>query len=416
MRKKTNVLLVLFVLGTGLAFGIWWVLRDSQAPVTYITAPVERGPLSHAVVATGTVNPVTTVQVGTYVSGPIKEIAVDFNSLVKQGQRVAQIDPRPFLLKVKQAEANLATTRAQVEKDKADLNFKRQVLKRTRELFERNLIARQEVDSAESDYHQAQAQLELDFARLEQNAAALEEAKVNLEYTDITSPVDGVVVARNVDVGQTVAASFQTPVLFLIAQDLTKMRVDANVSESDIGVVKEGQRVFFMVDAYPERKFWGMATQVRNSPQIVQNVVTYDVVVSVENPDLALKPGMTANLSIISAHRGDVLKVPLAALRFRPPRRSVNGVQGAPRPAQEHPKGQSPEDGQEGSQRQVWIRMDGQGLSAVPVQIGISDDTFAELLDGSLKEGDLVVTGVRMPSSESPSQTTLPGFNMRWRR
>jgi HlyD family secretion protein len=415
-NKKLYKLVILLVLGVGLAFGTWWGLRDNHPPLTYMTAAVERGAISRLVVATGTVNPVTTVQVGTYVSGPIKEIFVDFNSPVKQGQRVAQIDPRPFLLKVKQAEANLATARAQVEKDKADLDFKRQVRKRSQELFERNLIARQDVEAAERDYDQAQAQLQLDQARLEQNAAALEEAKVNLEYTDITSPVDGVVVSRNVDVGQTVAASFQTPVLFLIAQDLTKMQVDTNVSESDIGVVSEGQQAFFVVDAYPERKFWGAVTQVRSSPQIVQNVVTYNVVVSMDNSDLALKPGMTANISIVSAHRDNALKVPLAALRFRPPRGGGNGVQDGQRSAPGRPREQSVDKGQEENRRQVWVRRDGQGLSAVPVRIGISDDTFAELLDGSLKEGDLVVTGVRMPSTETPTQTTLPGFNMRWRR
>jgi biotin carboxyl carrier protein len=185
---------------------------------------------------------------------------------------VAQIDPRPFLVKVKQAEANLTTARAQVEKDKADLTFKQRAFKRTRELFERNLIAKQEVEAAERDVEQAQAQYHLDLARVEQNAAALEEAQVNLGYTDIVSPVDGVVVSRSVNVGQTVAASFQTPVLFQVAQDLTKMQVNTNVSESDIGLVAEGQRAFFAVDAYPERKFWGTITQVRNAPQIVQNV------------------------------------------------------------------------------------------------------------------------------------------------
>ncbi|MGH7964157.1 MAG: efflux RND transporter periplasmic adaptor subunit, partial [Candidatus Binatia bacterium] len=301
MRRYKLIFLLVVVMGLGL--GAWWWLRDDQAPVTYLTVAIERGSLSRLVVATGTLNPVTTVQVGSYVSGPIKEVFVDFNSPVKNGQRVAQIDPRPFTVKVRQAEANLITARAQVEKDKADLNFKRQVLKRTRELFERNLVARQEVEAAERDYDQAQAQWQLDHARVAQSRAALEEAQVNLGYTDIISPVDGIVVSRNVNVGQTVAASFQTPVLFLIARDLTKMQVNTNVSESDIGVVAEGQRASFVVDAYPERTFQGAVSQVRNSPQIVQNVVTYDVVVSVDNPDLALKPGMTASLSIISAQR-----------------------------------------------------------------------------------------------------------------
>ena len=317
MRQKQLFLALLLVAG-GLAGRWWWYSQKNEQPVTYLTTVVERGSITRLVVATGTVNPVTTVQVGTYVSGPIKELFADFNSAVKKGQRVAQIDPRPFLLKVKQAEANLSTARAQVEKDKADLTFKQRALKRTRELFERNLIAKQEVEAAERDVEQAQAQYQLDQARVEQNSAALEEARVNLGYTDIVSPVDGVVVSRSVNVGQTVAASFQTPVLFQVAQDLTKMQVNTNVSESDIGLVAEGQKVFFLVDAYPERKFWGTVMQVRNAPQIVQNVVTYDVVVGIDNSDLALKPGMTASLSVITAQRDDVVKIPQAALRFHP--------------------------------------------------------------------------------------------------
>ena len=414
MRKKP-FLLVLFLIASAV-LGRWlWSSQTKEQPVSYITAAVERGSIARIVVATGTVNPVTTVQVGTYVSGPIKELFVDFNSAVKKGQRLAQIDPRTFLVKVTQAEANLTTARAQVEKDKADLTFKHRVLKRTRELFERNLIAKQDVEAAERDTEQAQAQLELDQARVAQNAAALEETRVNLGYTDIISPVDGVVVSRSVNVGQTVAASFQTPVLFQVAQDLTKMQVNTNVSESDIGLVAEGQKSFFQVDAYPERKFWGTILQVRNAPQIVQNVVTYDVVVGVENTDLALKPGMTASLSVITAQREDVLKIPQAALRFHPPALKKNGkpreeegdgVRPQARPPGEKPPRESP---------QVWISSLEQKLTTVAVQVGISDDTFAELVTGNLKEGDLVVTGVRTAKEDLP-QTTLPGFGMRWRR
>lgn len=410
-----RILFILFLIGSVAAGRWWWVSPKKEQPVSYITAAVERGEIARVVVATGTVNPVTTVQVGTYVSGPIKELFVDFNSAVKKGQRLAQIDPRTFSVKVKQAEANLTTARAQVEKDKADLTFKHSVLKRTRELFERNLIAKQEVEAAERDTNQAQAQLELDQARVEQNVAALEEARINLGYTNIVSPVDGVVVSRSVNVGQTVAASFQTPVLFQVAQDLTKMQVNTNVSESDIGVVAARQQAFFQVDAYPERKFWGTISQVRNAPQIVQNVVTYDVVVEVENPDLALKPGMTASLSVITAQREDTLKIPQAALRFRPPSPKKDGKSqdeggngGRPqgRPRGEKPGGDSP---------QVWMTSAEQKLTPVAVQVGISDETFAELVAGNLKEGDLVVTGVRTSREETP-QTTLPGFGMRWRR
>ena len=410
--RKTKSLLILLVLAAGIVLGTWWYVRDDHTQVTYFTAVVERGPLSRVVSATGTVNPVTTVQVGTYVSGPIQEIFVDFNSPVEKGQRVAQIDPRPFLMKVKQAEANLATTRAQVEKDKADLNFQQQVLRRSRELFERNLIAKQEVEAAERDYDQALAQLQLDQARLNQTAAALEEARINWEYTNIASPVDGVIVSRNVNVGQTVAASFQTPVLFEIAQDLTKMQVNTSVSESDIGVVKEGQRAFFTVDAYPERQFWGAVMQVRNAPQTLQNVVTYDVVVSVDNSDLALKPGMTANSFIITAHRDDVLKIPLAALRFHPPAGRANGKRDRPVTTRLQGESQVAPGSPEREQRRVWVQADGQELKPVPVQIGLSDDTYAELLSGNLTEGASVITGIQTSHSSEARQTTVPGFGM----
>jgi HlyD family secretion protein len=411
MGRGKSVLAVLAVASAGIALGVWWSLGVGQPPVAYLTARVERGPISQIVTATGTVNPVTTVQVGTYVSGPIKELFVDFNSPVRKGQRVAQIDPRPFLMKVKQATANVATARAQVEKDKADLNFKRQVLTRSRALFQRALIARQEVEAAERDYEQALAQLQLDQARLEQSVAALEEAKVNLEYTDIISPVDGVVVSRNVNVGQTVAASFQTPVLFEIARDLTKMQVNAKVSEADIGAVREGQRAFFTVDAYPERRFWGSVVQVRNAPQTVQSVVTYDVVVSVENHDLALKPGMTANISVVTAHREEVLKVPLAALRFRPP--SGQGDDEQPRWTTGPSHVQAPGIGgrtQGHGRHQVWVYRGGSEIQPVAVQVGLSDDTHAELLVGDLQEGEAVVTGIRTAENSDAPQTSVPGF------
>jgi len=404
MTLLTRPLPILLLLGASLALGTWWYLDRDQPQIQYVTAAVERGEVSRLVIATGTVNPVKTVEVGTYVSGPIKEIFVDFNSPVTQNQRVAQLDPRPFLMKVKQAEATVRTAQAQVEKDQADLTFKQQVLKRTKDLFKRRLVAEQEVEATERDYEQAVAQLQLDRARTEQQAAALEEARVNLGYTDIISPVDGVVVSRNVNVGQTVAASFQTPVLFLIAQDLTKMQVNANVSESDIGEVIEGQRAFFSVDAYPERHFWGQVYQVRNAPLTVQNVVTYDVVVTVENADFALKPGMTANISIISAHREGVLKIPLAALRFRPADANGDG------PSRER-DGATPKL----CDPQIWVRTNDTSLQPVRIQAGVSNETDFELLNGSLSEGDQVVIGIERHTGDD-ERATLPGFGMRWRR
>ena len=248
---------------------------------------------------------------------------LDYNSPVTKGQRVAKIDPATFQVKVLSADAALANARAKVLKSRADLELKKLTLQRNRELRERNLIAQNDLDTAKSDYDQAVAQLALDQAAVQQAEASLQEARINLAFTDILSPVDGVVVSRNVDVGQTVAASFQTPTLFLIAQDLTKMQVDSNVSESDIGEVRVGQPASFTVDAYPGEAFHGAVVQVRNAPTTVQNVVTYDVVVGVDNPQLKLKPGMTATVNIVTAQRDDVVRIPVRALRFNPERKKA---------------------------------------------------------------------------------------------
>src|SRR5438094_2619613 len=303
-----------------LAGGAAYYLRPagSTAPAGYVTVAVDRGRLEPVVNATGTVNPVAIVQVGTYVSGPIQALDVGFNSPVKKGQRIAKIDPAPFAVKVREAEANLRNTQAKVEGDRADLKLKKLLFERNRVLLQRNLIAQNDLDTAEASYQQASAQLALDQAAVAQAQASLEDAQVNLRYTDILSPVDGVVVSVSVAVGQTVAASFQTPTLFLIAGDLAKLQVDTNVSESDVGRVREGQPATFTVDAYPGQPFHGTVVQVRNAPITVQSVVTDDVVVAVDNPGLELKPGLTANVSITTARRDQALRIPVRALRFRP--------------------------------------------------------------------------------------------------
>ena len=402
MRRGSLLLFVL--VGSGVAFAAWRYAGRGETQPDYLTRPVERGVLEQQVSATGTVNPVESVEVGTYVSGPVQEIFVDYNSPVRRGQTVARIDPRTFAVKVRQREADVRTARARVEKDQADATFKQAVLKRTRELFERDLIAAQDVESAERDHAQARAQLALDRAKLAQQRAALEEARVNLGYTDIVSPVDGVVVSRNVNVGQTVAASFQTPVLFLIAQDLTKMQVNAAVSEADIGAVREGQPAVFTVDAYADRTFRGRVSQVRNAPQTLQNVVTYDVVITVENADLALKPGMTANVSIVSARREDVLKVPLIALRFQPPGEAISS------------ETDPDEAGHAGAR--LWLARGRTALEPVRIRTGIADEIDVEVaavLDGTLRAGDLVAVGIRRDAADG-ADPTLPGFGMRWRR
>jgi HlyD family secretion protein len=361
----------------------------------YVSEPAERGAIAATVTATGAVQPVTKVQVGTYVSGPIREIFVDFNSPVAKGQLVAKIDPAPFEVKVRQAEANLANARANADKAAADLRLKRLTHERNKSLRERELISQDELDTSESNRAQAVAQLALAESTVKQAEAALEEARINLAYTEIRSPVDGVVVSRAVDVGQTVAASFQTPTLFEIAQDLTKMQVNASVSESDIGGLREGQRAVFAVDAYPGREFAGEVVQVRNAPITVLNVVTYDVVIAVDNHDLALKPGMTATVTITTARRDDVLRVPLRALRFRPDDGEA-AAPAAPGVAAGRPAADA---------GTVWVLEDG-ALRPVALRTGLRDERFAEVLAGDLAPGArLAVAYDRAVEASEPARS-----------
>jgi HlyD family secretion protein len=377
----------LLLAGAALAY---WRRGSADEDTAYVTATVERGPVTANVTATGEVNPVTTVQVGTYVSGPIQAIDVDFNSPVHKGQRVAKIDPAPFLVKVQRAEANVATAQARVAQAKADLELKTANFGRSRRLLGTNVVAQNEFDEARSAQEQAVARVAVEQAGVRQAEAELEEARINLAYTDITSPVDGVVVSRTVDVGQTVAASFQTPTLFLIARNLTEMQVNAAVSESDIGVVHEGQPAAFTVDAYPARDFRGRVSQVRNAPTTVQNVVTYDVIIGVDNPDLALKPGMTATVRIETAHADDALRLPLRALTFVPPGER-----------------DSPHDGED-----VWrLAADGE-LERVAVRTGVRDDAHVAVTDGGLQAGDVVVVAVdkAVGPREGPRIPGVPRF------
>src|SRR5438445_9639548 len=270
----------------------------------YQTATITRGPITQAVTATGTLNPVVNVQVGSQVSGNIAKLFADFNSQVKAGQVVAQIDPALFQAAVTQAEGDLATAQAGLELAKVNAD-------RTQKLFAEKNSSQQDLDSAMATLHQADANVKI-------KQGALDKAKADLDHCTITSPIDGVVISRSVDVGQTVAASLQAPVIFQIANDLTKMQIDSNVAEADVGVLEMGQGVHFTVDAFPMRTFPGKVVPVRNAPITVQNVVTYATVIGVGNPDLKLKPGMTANVSIIIAHKDNMLQMKNAALRYRP--------------------------------------------------------------------------------------------------
>lgn len=365
---------------------LWYWLSPNVPPAGYKTALVDRGPIAATVTATGTVNPVISVQVGSQVTGKIKALYADFNSVVTKGQVIAQIDPLPYQARVNQARATLRNAQGTLVKAQAALAQRKLELDRMDTLRRQEFVPQSDLDLARTNFRDAAAQVEVAQAQVDQAQATLSNAELDLGYTTIYSPVDGIVVSRNVDVGQTVVSSFQPPTLFVIAQDLTRMEVHANVSESDIGGVVEGKEAEFTVDAYPKEPFKGMITQVRNSPLSIQNVVTYDVVVGANNQDLRLKPGMTANVTIVTARKDDALRVPNAALRFKPP--------GAPI---------------EKKKMALWtLGGDGQP-QAVPVKPGIADQQFTEILEGQVREGDRVIVGLE--ESEAAGQKTLPpGF------
>jgi HlyD family secretion protein len=353
------------------AISAWRVVHGAPPP-SYVTASAAQGFVERTVTATGTLNPTLTVIVGSYVSGTIVSLSCDYNTLVKIGQVCAKIEPRPYQTAVDQAKANVAVAKAQLEKDKANRDYAETNNQRLQQLVKHGSISMDAADQAKNAFEQAQAQIGFDEATIEQRQAELEAQQVNLDYTNIVSPVDGMVISRNVTQGQTIASSLQTPTLFLVGADLTRMQVDTNVSESDIGDAKEGDAASFTVDAYGKRVFQGKVVQVRRSPQTVQNVVTYDAVVGVDNPDLALMPGMTAQTRIVVDWRDDVLRVPDQALRYAPA-----GVQ---------------EGGEHRSGPRVWVLRDGKPV-AVSVTTGLDDETFTEIVGGELKAGDAVIVG-----------------------
>jgi HlyD family secretion protein len=367
----------------------------SGSGVTFQTAPVTRGPITQAVTATGTLNPVQNVQVGSQVSGNIQKLFADFNSIVKAGQVIAQIDPVVFQASVNQAEGDVANARAALE------------LARLNEARTRALVAKQ--NSAQSDLDQATATLHQAEANVKIKEGALEKVQADLAHCTITSPIDGIVISRNVDVGQTVAASLQAPVIFAIANDLSKMQIDANVAEADVGGVAVDQDVDFTVDAFPMRTFQGKVVQVRNAPITVQNVVTYDTVIGVGNQDQKLKPGMTANVSIVAAHRDDTLKIPNGALRFRMPDQTPSAA--PKRDPSSSPRGPGNKPGgnrvERRPERTVYILPSGASKpTAVTIKTGISDGVTTEILEG-LKEGDRVVTGMT-ESGAAPTPASNP--------
>ena len=378
-----GIVAILFLFGAVTWY--WWT--SGTAPIHYKTAVVDRGPITSVVTATGTVNPVVSVQVGSQVSGKIAKLFADFNSAVTQRQVLAQIDQAPFQARVSQARAAVKSAKGNLAKSQIMAAQRKLERDRMAKLRKQAFVSQADLDLAETNYRDAAANVEVLQAILDQAEATLASAELDLGYTTIYSPVNGIVVSRNVDVGQTVAATFQTPTLFVIAQDLTQMQVDANVSEADIGGVTEGKSASFRVDAYPKQFFEGTVTQVRNAPISIQNVVTYDVVITVDNRDLKLKPGMTANVTIVTAKKEDPLRVPNGALRFRMP--------GVPI---------------EKNATLVWV-LDGENKpNRIEITTGIADSLSTEIVKGAVKEGDRVILGIE--TAEEQSQRTLPpGFN-----
>ncbi|MES2294280.1 MAG: efflux RND transporter periplasmic adaptor subunit [Pseudomonadota bacterium] len=360
---------------------LYWTFQTGGS-AQYVTAPVTRGTVARTVSATGSVNPVLTITVGSYVSGVIQEIDCDFNTVVKKGQLCAKIDPRPYQTIVEQDRASVATASAQLQKDQANLTYAQASATRYANLIANKATSQDSYDVAVNALNQARAQVALDRAAILQRNAELDAAIVNLGYTSIASPVDGIVVSRNVTMGQTVAASFQTPTLFLIATDLSKMQVDTSVSESDVGSVHVGDKARFTVEAFPNHVFEGIVNQVRQAPQTVQNVVTYDVVITAANAQLLLKPGMTATVQIITAARDHVLRIPDQALRYVPGGlSSINAQSGAPSP-------------------KLWVLRDGKPVR-VAVTTGLDDDSYTELLSGGVKEQDQVIVSEHIGAAAS---------------
>jgi HlyD family secretion protein len=426
MNRHARWLLPLLVLAlAAAALWLWQPWKKPEAALQYRLAPVERGPLSAAVSSSGTLNALVTVQVGSQVSGQIREILADFNSQVRRGQVIARLDPETFESRVAQVEADLRAadsgaevargtlTSREAEAIKADLAVAeaRRDLARKQRLIEQGFLSAAELDGANftldtaveqarlarAGVAVAQAQIGAALAQVAQRQAALRQARVELGHTVIRSPVDGVVISRNVDVGQTVAASLQAPVLFTIAQDLRRMEINVAVDEADVGRVRAGQKMRFTVDAFPGERFSGEVTQIRKAALVSNNVVTYSVMAIVDNAGLKLLPGMTANARILTEERDNVLKLPNEALRFRP-------VQPDGTPVKLEVRGR--EDGP-GIPGRVWVLKDGQP-AAVTVRLGVSDGRDTEMLRGELAEGAEIILGLAEGSKPGGGRPARP--------
>jgi HlyD family secretion protein len=399
MKRMLIVLIIILVLGAGGFWGYRIYQTKKQAP-QFKTETVTRGSIVSQVIATGTVNPVTLVQVGSQVSGTIKKLYADFNSVVKKEQIIAQIDPALFQAKVDQTGADLNNVQTLLENQKTSLADNLRTLNRYKALFKDQLVSQNDLDQAQLKYDLSLASVKATQAQIESAKANLTSAKINLNYTTIRSPVNGTVVARNVDVGQTVAASLQAPTLFTIAQDLEKMQIDTNVDEADIGKVNVGQFASFTVDAFPGEPFKAKVFQVRNAPTTVQNVVTYDVVLMVRNPELKLRPGMTANVNIIMEKKDDVLMIPNSVLKFRmPPSMLAAMFKGRTRQPKFDPS-RIPKD-----IRGLWVPQPGKNPRLVIVRTGSSDGKNTEItvVRGELKDKDPVISELLKNDKDKPT-------------
>ncbi len=398
-RLKRSLIVALLASGAGLG---WYLNRPSGNPLQYETTLVTRGELTQVVTASGQLNPLVKVEVGSQISGIIQKLSVDFNSPVTEGQVIAQLDAATYEANLIQAQGNLANAKAAAEL--AQLNAER-----AKTLQAEKLNAKADYEKAVADLHQAEAAVKV-------NEGSLKKAQVDLARCTIYAPIDGIVISRNVNVGQTVAASLSAPTLFVIANDLAKMQIEADVAEADIGMVGAGQDVEFTVDAFPGQTFHGKVTQVRNAPKTDQNVVTYDTIIDVTNPNLKLKPGMTANVSVIVTHHDNVLKIPNAALRFRLPRNleivktRTNNTDMAETPAKSETKSEAAKPRKDKkdkrkSERTVYALRDG-ALQPVKLKLGITDGRETELIEG-LREGDAVAVDMSEPKENTPTLSRL---------
>lgn len=389
--KKVSIIAAVLVLAVA---GGYYLFASREPERTYKTAPAERGDIVATVSATGNLSAVTTVQVGTQVSGTIQGLFVDFNSPVKKGEIIAQIDPALFNAEVEQTRGNFLAAQANLVKARATAADAKRTMERNRQLVKDGVVSQGDFDTAETRYDESIAAVRAAEATVVQTRGARSRAETNLKNATIRSPVDGVVISRSVDVGQTVAASFQTPTLFTIAQDLTQMQIETSVDEADISRVRVGQPVTFTVDAYPDTPFKARVAQVRNAPVVTQNVVTYVVVITVANPDLKLKPGMTANVAIEVGRKDNVLKVPKAALRYKP--RSDKEESDVPR-AMGRPGGMK---GKSDGSQQVFVLSAEKKPVPVTIATGLGNDSHVEVLSGGLKEGDKVIVQESTPDDK----------------